>query len=90
MKTIFALVALAFSTAASSSCFLIYSPSNELVWRGNTAPVSMEKLSIDDEVQKMEPKGHLIIVETVGAPCSNLDLTTQTTAKQKTEKTKSD
>jgi len=88
MKTIFALLALAFSTVASSSCYLIYTPSNEVVWRGNTAPVSMDKLALDAQVQKMVPKGHLVIVDTVGAPCTSLDLTTETTKNEKVGKTK--
>ena len=90
MKTIFALVALAFSSVASCACYLIYTPANELVWRSNTVPVSMENLSLNDEVQKLVPKGHLVIVDTVGAPCTKLDLTAPTTMKQKAEAMKYD
>jgi hypothetical protein len=90
MKTIFALVALAFSTVASSACFLIYTPSNELVWRSNTPPVSMDKLALDDEVNRLVPKGHLVIVDTAGMNCPNLDLTTRTTMRQIAEKIKYD
>ena len=85
MKTIFALIALAFSTAASSACYLIYTPSNELVWRGNTVPVSMENLSLDNEVQKMVPKGHLVIVDTLDALCTRVDLTKQALKKEPEE-----
>lgn len=90
MKTIFALLALVVSTAASSACFMIFAPSNELVWQGTSAPISMDRVALDDEVHKLVPKGHLVIVDTMGAPCPKLDLTTRTTMRQKAEKIKYD
>ncbi len=90
MKTIFALLALAFSTAASAVCYLIYTPSNELVWRSDTAPVAMDKPGLDKEVQKIVPNGHLVIVDIAGATCFKLDLTAPTTMKQKAEEMKYD
>jgi hypothetical protein len=88
MKTIFALLALVVSTAASSACFMIYAPSNELVWQGNSAPISMDRVALDDEVRKLVPNGHLVIVDTAGTSCPSLDLTTRTTMRQKAEKMK--
>jgi hypothetical protein len=88
MKTIFALLALVVSTAASSACFMIYAPSNELVWQGNSAPISMDRVALDDEVRKLVPNGHLVIVDTTGTSCPSLDLTTRTTMRQKAEKMK--
>jgi len=90
MKTVFALLALVFSTAASAACFMIYTPANELVWRGNIAPVALDKIALDAEVQKRVPNGHLVIVDTPNTPCANLDLTTRTTMRQKAEDMKYD
>lgn len=75
MKTIFALLALAVSTTASSACYLVYSPSNELVWRGTAAPVRMDAVSLSHEVNRIVPKGHLVVSDDV-ASCYALDLTT--------------
>jgi hypothetical protein len=88
MKTIFALLALVVSTAASSACFMIYAPSNELVWQRNSAPISMDRVALDDEVRKLVPNGHLVIVDIAGTSCPSLDLTTRTTMRQKAEKMK--
>ena len=52
MKTIFALLALAVSTAAFSECYSIYAPSNELVWQSTVPPVPMNTASLNAEVQK--------------------------------------
>jgi hypothetical protein len=91
MKAIFALLALSVSTAASSACYLIYSPSNELVWQSTTAPVAMDTVSLKDEVQKKVPKGHLVIINNSAAPCPRLDLTTpRRTMRDKAEEMKYD
>lgn len=91
MKTIFALLALSVSTAASSTCYLIFDSSNELVWRGTTPPVSMETISINAAVQKIVPKGHLVISNNDTAACPALDLTTpRKTMKQRAEEMKYD
>ncbi len=74
MKTIFALLALLVSPAAFSACYMIYAPTNELVWRGPAAPVPMDTLSIHDEIQKMVPNGQLVILLEYGVRCSPLDL----------------
>ena len=75
MKTIFALLALSVSTAASSACYMIYSPSNELVWRGTAAPVRMDAVSLKDEIHKMVPRGHLVVSSEMTS-CYAMDLTT--------------
>ncbi len=85
MKTIIALLALLASTAASSACYLIYTPSNELVWRGATAPVRMDAVSLKDEINKIVPKGHMV-VSSDDASCYKLDLT----APRKTMSDKAD
>lgn len=76
MKTILALLALAVSTTASAACYMIYAPSNELVWRGTAAPVRMDKASLKDEINKIVPKGHMVI-SADRASCYELDLTKQ-------------
>jgi hypothetical protein len=76
MKTIFAVLALLVSTAASAACYVIYSPTNEIVWRSLVPPVPMDTASIDAEVQKKVPKGHLVINTESEAFCTELDLTT--------------
>ena len=85
MKTIFALLALLASTAASSACYLIYTPSNELVWRSTSAPVRMDAISLKDEINKIVPKGHMVVSSDV-ASCYELDLT----APRKTMRDKAD
>ncbi len=91
MKTLFALLALSVSTAAFSACYLIYTPNNELVWQGATPPVPMNATSISNEVQKLVPKGHMVITEDASAPCHPLDLTTPNrTMRQKAKEIKYD
>lgn len=75
MKTIFALLLLSLSGAASAACYLIYSPANELVWRRTTPPVRMDTLSINAEVQKIVPNGHMLIGNMTDAECPDYDLT---------------
>jgi len=89
MKTILALLALVFSTAASSSCYMIFGPTNELVWRGTTPPVKMDSVSLSDEVRKIVPSGHLVISSEPFASCPALDSTApRTTMRQTHEDTK--
>ncbi|SBT06374.1 exported hypothetical protein [Candidatus Accumulibacter aalborgensis] len=91
MKAIFAFLALVVSTAASSACYLIYSPANELVWRGTRAPIPMDTVSLNDEVQKKVPQGHLVIINNSAAPCPRLDLTTpRKTMRDMAEEMKND
>lgn len=91
MKTIFALLAFAVSTSASSACYLIYTSANELVWQGSAPPVRMDTLLLDAEVQKRVPKGHLVIINDPGAPCPRLDLIApRKTMRQKAEEMKND
>ena len=80
MKTILALLALSASTAASAACYLIYSPTNELVWRGGVPPVKMDAVSLSDEVRKIVPIGHLVFSSEPFASCSALDATAPRTA----------
>jgi hypothetical protein len=75
MKTIFALLLLAVSGAASAACYLIYTPDNQLVWRRTTAPVRMDTLSINDEVQRIVPKGHMVIGNMTEDECPEYDVT---------------
>ncbi|MFT3848459.1 MAG: hypothetical protein QM739_07195 [Propionivibrio sp.] len=90
MKTIFALVALLVSTTAFSACYMIYAPSNELVWRGTAAPVRMDAPSLKDEINKMVPKGHMVVSSEI-ASCYALDLTTpRKTMRDKAEEIKHD
>lgn len=90
MKTIFALLVLSVSTTAYSECYSIYSESNELVWQGTAAPVSMATLSISDEVRKLVPKGHMVIADSDAARCPAIDLIKRTTMRQKAEDMKYD
>lgn len=70
MKTLFALLALSLSATASASvCYQIYSSSNTLVWQGNTSPVPLDYPAIDDEVKRLIPGGHMIIVDDRSSPC---------------------
>jgi hypothetical protein len=41
-------------------------------------------------VQRLVPKGHLVIVDTAGTSCPKLDRTTPTTMRGKAEKMKYD
>ena len=89
MKIIFALLTLCVSSTAFSACYQIYSPSNELVWRGTSPPVSMDTISINEEVNKMVPKGHLVISSDAASPCFPLDFTVpRKTMKQKVKEMK--
>lgn len=72
MKTILALLALAFSTAASPACYMIFGPTNELVWQGTSPPVRMDAVSLSDEVRKIVPNGHLVISSEPFASCPAL------------------
>ena len=87
MKTILALLALSASTAASAACYMIYSPTNELVWRGPNPPVRMDAPSLTDEVRKTVPNGHLVINSEPFASCPPLDVTAPRTAMQQGEDT---
>ena len=60
MKTIFALMALACSSAALADCYLFYFSCNVLVWQNTYAPVPMNTPSLDKEVQKIVPEGHMV------------------------------
>ena len=91
MKTIFAFFAFFFSIAASAACYLIYTPANELVWRGTYPPVAMDGASLNVSVQKIVPQGHLVVSNDDKAPCSALDLTTpRKTMRQKAREMKGD
>ena len=91
MKTIFAFFALSFSAVASAACYLIYTPANELVWRGTNPPVDMDTAALNAAVQKKVPQGHLVVSNDDKAPCSALDLTTpRKTMRQKAEEMKYD
>ena len=91
MKTIFAFLVLAFSTAAFPACYLIYSPANEIVWRGTSPPVAMDTISLNAAVQKIAPRGHLVVSNDDKAPCPALDLTQpRKTMRQKAEEMKYD
>ena len=74
MKMILALLALSFSTAApAAGCYQIFTSSNVLVWQGNKPPIPLDRPEIDDEVRKIVPDGHLIIVDDRSAPCQAID-----------------
>jgi hypothetical protein len=82
MKKIIALLALSFSTAASAvGCYQIFTSSNVLVWQGTTPPIPLDRPAIDDEVGKMVPDGHLIIVDDRSAPCQAIDVIPKKPAK---------
>jgi hypothetical protein len=91
MKTIFALLVLSVSTAASSACYQIYAPSNELVWQGTTAPVPMDNILLAEEVQKIVPKGHMVISNATPQQCPAFDITApDRTMRKKAEDMKYD
>ena len=91
MKTIFAFLALACSTAAFPACYLVYTPANEIVWRGTSPPVAMDTAALNAAVQKIVPMGHLIVSNDDKAPCLALDLTQpRKTMRQKAEEMKYD
>lgn len=83
MKTVFALLALLFSSAAMSACYQIYSPTNQLVWQGNQPPFAMDQLALNDQVMKIVPNGHLIIVDDRTAPCYAFDATGRRAEQQR-------
>ena len=85
MKTLLALLALSASTAASATCYQIYSPSNELMWQRTTAPVSMDAPSINDEVQKMVPNGHMVIIDDRSTPCPDFDVIKRKTMRERVQ-----
>lgn len=85
MKTILALLALSASTAASAACYMIYSPTNELVWRGPNPPVKMDAPSLTDEVRKIVPNGHLVINSEPYVSCLPLNAAAPRTAMQQGE-----
>jgi hypothetical protein len=74
MKTVFALSAFFLSSVAAAACYQIFSPSGVLVWQGNQPPVAMDNPSLGDEVKRIVPGGHLVIVEGQ-VPCRALDTT---------------
>ncbi len=91
MKTIFALMALACSSAALAECYSIYTSSNELVWQNTYAPVPMNTPSLDKEVQKKVPKGHMVITNDMAAPCPSVDFVKpRKTMRDKAEEIKYD
>ena len=74
MKMILALLALSFSTAApATGCYQIFTSSNVLVWQGSRPPIPLDRQEIDDEVRKIVPDGHLIIVDDRSVPCQTID-----------------
>jgi hypothetical protein len=74
MKIPLALLALSFSTAASATgCYQIFTSSNVLVWQGTKPPVPLDRPEIDEEVKKMAPDGHLVIVDDQNAPCQTVN-----------------
>lgn len=83
MRTFFALLALSFSPAALSACYQIYSGSNQLVWQSEQPPFRMDRLSIDGEVKKMVPNGHMVIVDDRRTPCPTFDDTGSSRAAQR-------
>lgn len=89
MKTVFALLALVFSTAAFSECYSIYSASNELVWEGMSPPVPMDTVSLDEEVNKIVPKGHMVVTNIISSPCPPVNLIKpRQSMREKVEETK--
>jgi hypothetical protein len=74
MKMILALLAFSFSAAVhAAGCYQIFSSSNVLMWQGAQPPVPLDRPEIDDEVKKMVPDGHLIIVDDRSTPCLAVD-----------------
>jgi hypothetical protein len=82
------LLALSFSTVASAAmCYQIFSSANALVWQGKTPPVVLDSLDLNDEVKKMVPGGHLIIVDDQNAaPCQPVDTTQWAAPKREEDK----
>lgn len=83
MKTVFALLVLSFSSAATAACYQILLPSNEVVWQGRRPPIAMDTLSLNEEVRKIVPNGHLIVVDNWMAPCPAFDNTAAGRAAQR-------
>ena len=91
MKTVFALLALVFSTAAFSECYSIYDSANELVWQGASTPVPMNTDSLDQEVQKIVPKGHMVITNSLLEACNAVNfIKPRKTMRDKAEEIKYD
>ena len=83
MKVILIVLAACFSPAALSACYQIFDSSNRLAWQGDEPPVALNRLDLDDEVKKIVPGGHLIIVDdrqTVCRPMGSLGSGTSSTA----------
>ena len=73
-KIVFALLASSFSMAVSAvTCYQIFSPKNELVWQRTSPPVRMDSQSINEQIAKMVPNGHLIIVDDNKVPCHSIN-----------------
>jgi hypothetical protein len=88
---IFAVLVFFFSTAAFPECYSIYTPKNELVWQSMSPPVAMNTLSLNGEVNKKMPQGHLVITNNPAAPCRPVDLIkSRSTMRQKAEEMKYD
>ena len=74
MRTIFALVAVFFSSVASATCYQVFSPANILLWQGTQPPVAINVLSADKAIEKRFPGGHLVIVDDPTIRCFAFDL----------------
>jgi hypothetical protein len=82
-KTILSLLVLSFSTAVSASvCHQIYSSSDVLVWQGIKPPVRLDRPTIEEEVKKMVPDGHLIIIDNHSASCPPVDTRSESRSQQ--------
>lgn len=88
MKNILVLLTLVVSTSAFPACYMIYGPSNDLVWAGPRPPVPMDTLSINDEVQIIVPQGHMVIVFNVSLDAGACYGITPTEMQKKPEKGK--
>ena len=69
MRAILIVLAACFSPAALSVCYQIFDSSNRLAWQGDEPPVAMNRLDLDDEVKRIVPGGHLIIVDDQQTTC---------------------
>ena len=69
MKVILVVLAACFSPAALSACYQIFDSSNRLAWQDDEPPVALNRLDLDDEVKKIVPGGHLIIVDDQQTAC---------------------
>lgn len=73
MKTVFALSAIFFSSAATAVCYQVFSPDNVLVWQGRVPPVAMDTPSSDTAIKTRFPGGHLVIVDDPAVRCYFFD-----------------